>query len=60
MNLPVEAITEFQGIFQRKFGISLTINEAEVKASNFLKLMMLLVGQQKNENVKVYGNQDKK
>jgi hypothetical protein len=59
MNLPVEAITEFQNIFQRKFGINLTINEAGVKAENFLKLM-ILVGQQKNENVKVYGNQDKK
>ena len=52
MNLPMEAITEFQEIFQRKFGINLTANEAGVKAENFLKLMMLLVGQQKNENEK--------
>lgn len=43
MNLPVEAITQFQEIYQRKLGVTLTIGEAGIRAKNFLKLMMLII-----------------
>lgn len=44
MNLPIEAITQFQEIYQRKLGVALTIGEAGIRAENFLKLIMLVVG----------------
>lgn len=55
MNLPVEAITEFQEIYKRKLGIALTISEAGVRAENFLRLLTLLVEgwvvEEKNINI---------
>lgn len=57
MTLPTEAIAEFQEIYQRKFGVTLTVNESEIKAENFIRLMVLLTEQSKIENEKVYEKQ---
>jgi len=43
MNLPIEAINEYKKIYQRKNGVVLTQDEAEIKAENLLKLFYLLV-----------------
>jgi hypothetical protein len=55
MNLPLEAITEFQEIYKRKLGITLTTGEAGVRAENFLRLLTLLVeglvAEEKNTNI---------
>jgi len=48
--LPKEAVIEFQEIYQRKIGETLTINDASVKAENFLRLMMLLTGKARGES----------
>lgn len=47
MNLPVEAITEFQEIYQRKLGVVISTDEASIKAENLLRLIVLLSGQPK-------------
>jgi len=44
MNLPNEAVTEFQDIYQRKIGVVLTFDEAKIRAEKFLRLMVLLIG----------------
>jgi hypothetical protein len=56
MNLPTEAVTEFQNIYKRKCGIELSFNEAEIKAENFLRLIMLITKSSKDENEKLYKN----
>lgn len=50
MNLPVEAVDEFQKIYLNKCGIELSFNEAEIRADNFLRLMMLIT---KEPNIEV-------
>lgn len=52
MNLPIEAISEFREIYQRKFGEKISNDEAGVKAENFLRLMMLITRKPENENEK--------
>ena len=42
MNLPVEAIAEFQAIYRKLNGDVLTLAEAKIKAENFLQVMALL------------------
>jgi len=56
MNLPIEAVTEFQNIYKRKCGIELSFNEAEIRADNFLRLMMLITKSPKDENEKLHQN----
>ena len=53
MNLPAKAVSEFQDIYLRKCGIQLSFNEAEIRANNFLRLMMLIT---KKTDVKVSGS----
>lgn len=51
MNLPELAVNEFKDIYQRKFGKTLSYNDAEIKAVNFLNLTNLLInGLNKTEN----------
>jgi len=52
MNLPVEAVNEFQEIYQRRLGVEISINEAETRAENFLRLTMLITRKEENENEK--------
>lgn len=56
MNLPVEAITEFREIYQRKLGKVLTTKEAGMKAENFLKLMVFLSEQPITKETIIYRN----
>lgn len=42
MNLPKEAVIEFQEIYQNKFGVLLEFNEAEIRAKAFLNLRYLI------------------
>lgn len=42
MNLPVLAVKEFMDIYQRKVGGGLTFDEANLRAENFLRLMLLI------------------
>ena len=42
MKLPKEAIIEFQELCQKKFGIVLPLDKAEMEANDFLTLMALL------------------
>lgn len=51
MNLPKEAVNEFLEIYQRKVNKNLSFDEAAIKAENFLKLMMLLIGNQEVNNL---------
>lgn len=48
MNLPKEAVIEFQNIYQKKFGVLLEFNEAEIRAKNFLNLRLLIVTKNKS------------
>lgn len=50
MNVPKEAVLEFQDIYRRKVGGVLSFNEAGIKAENFLRLMMLITGKPSTEN----------
>lgn len=50
MNLPIEAINEFKEIYQRKIGVSLTNDQAKIRAEKFLRLMMLLTKKPKDKN----------
>ena len=50
MNLPTQAVAEFLDIYQRKVGGTLTFDEANSRAENFLRLMMLLTGETKDSN----------
>ena len=52
MNLPTQAVNEFQEIYQRKFGEKISTDEAGVKAENFLRLMMLITRRDEGENEK--------
>lgn len=60
MNLPVEALNEFQKIYQRKLGVVITTGEAGIKAENFLKLMMLIAGKPEIEVKNTNINKDEK
>jgi hypothetical protein len=53
MNLPTDAVTEFQDIYQRKVGGVLSFNEAGIKAENFLRLMMLITEKPSTENLNI-------
>jgi len=44
MNLPKEAVIQFKEIYERKFEEILSYQEAEVRAINFLELMVLITG----------------
>lgn len=46
MNLPKEAIAEFKEIYERKHGVCLEDQEAELKASELLQLISLSQGYQ--------------
>jgi len=50
MNLPKEAVIEFQEIYQNKFGILLEFNEAETRAKKFLNLRYLITNKNPNKN----------
>jgi len=50
MNLPKEAVIEFQEIFQRKFGTTLSFEEAEIRAGRFLNLRYLITSENKDKN----------
>lgn len=56
MKLPKEAVNEFKKIYKDKIGENLTYTEAEKKAYNFLRLMVLITSPPKNENEKLYTN----
>lgn len=43
MKLPETAVNEFREIYQRKLGITLDYDVAEIKAFNFLTLTALLI-----------------
>lgn len=60
MKLPQEAILEFQKIYKDKFGILLNFGEAEVGASNFLKLLVLVTSKRINEYGRTITIQSKK
>jgi len=45
MTLNSKAVKELQDIYQNKFGIKLNREEAEIRANNFLRLMMLICKQ---------------
>jgi len=51
MNLPKEAVIEFQKILKEKCGVNLEFNEAEIRAKAFLNLRYLITNktQPKNE-----------
>lgn len=59
MNLPTKAVSEFQNIYRRKCGIQLSFNEAEIRADNFLRLMMLITKKPSAENsdINLYKNE---
>ena len=50
MNLPKEAVIEFQKIYQDKFGVLLDFNEAEIRANNFINLRYLITTKNKTKN----------
>lgn len=49
MNLPKEAVLEFQKIYQEKVGVLLEFNEAEKRANNFINLRYLITTKNKND-----------
>ena len=49
MDLPTEAIKEFQKIYKGIFGVVLTEAEAKLKADGFLNLMLLITKTSKND-----------
>ncbi|MFA7300787.1 MAG: hypothetical protein WC069_00550 [Candidatus Shapirobacteria bacterium] len=49
MNLPKEAVVDFQKIYQQKFGVLLDYNESEIKAKQFLSLRLLISSKTKND-----------
>lgn len=49
MNLPKEAVIEFQKIYQEIFGKTLNFNEAELEAEQFLNLGLLITSKNKND-----------
>ena len=50
MNLPEEAVIEFQKIYQDKFGVLLEFNEAEIRAKSFLNLRYLITSKNPIKN----------
>jgi hypothetical protein len=40
--LPKEAITEFRETYQKEFGVSISFEEAQQKAENFIQLFELI------------------
>lgn len=56
MNIPVEAVTEFQEIYRKKFGVVLDVNEAGVRAEKFLRLLVMLTNGSQNENERLHHN----
>lgn len=50
MNLPKEAVIEFQKIYQDKFGVLLKFNEAEIRAKAFLDLRYLITNKNTIKN----------
>ena len=51
--LAEDAVKEFNKIYQKKFGVLLSLDEASLKAENFLKLMVLITGGMKDEKDKL-------
>jgi len=58
MNLPILAVKEFLDIYQRKVGGGLTFDEANSRAENFLRLMMLLAGDTEEINQNTHLNKN--
>lgn len=48
MNLPDEAVKEFQKIYKNKIGKEITFNEAKIKAEKFINLFDLITKPIKN------------
>ena len=44
MRLPTEAIQEFKALFQKQYGITLSDEEATLRATNLLKLYKAVYG----------------
>ena len=55
MTLPQEAVKEFKKIYEMKFGVVISSEDAEKKALNFLRLMALITSKQTT-----YGNEKRK
>jgi hypothetical protein len=60
MNLPIEAVNEFLEIYQRKIGMTITFDEAGIKAENFLRLMMLITSEPFTKNNGLVSNKHEK
>lgn len=50
MNLPKEAVIEFQKILKEKCGVNLEFNEAEIRAKSFLNLRFLITSKTHTKN----------
>lgn len=50
MNLPEEAVIEFQKIYKEKCGVLLEFNEAKIRAEAFLNLRYLITSKTPSKN----------